>query len=152
MIIPENVLLIITSVVAITLLCWLVWLEVRLKRIFGGKKQNLETLLVVLHEQVEYTKSELKKNTRELTQLKVEIKKSKRHLGIIRFNAFQEAGGEQSFAFSLLDDEKNGLVVSSMYSRDATRVYAKPVTKGQSRYQLSREEENVINKASASGE
>ncbi|HXL04519.1 MAG: DUF4446 family protein [Firmicutes bacterium] len=75
---------------------------------------------------------------------------SKRHLqgvGIVRFNAFEDIGGNQSFAVALLDGKGDGIVLSSLYGRDESRVYAKPVKGGLSEYALSSEEEMAVEQA-----
>lgn len=66
---------------------------------------------------------------------------------IVRYNAFQEVGSDLSFSIALLDDEQNGLVLSSIYGRDESRTYAKPVEGGASRYTLTEEEQQVIQQA-----
>lgn len=68
-------------------------------------------------------------------------------VGIVRFNPFRDTGGDQSFAIALLNYYNNGLVVSSLFSREGTRVYTKPIKKGQSEYNLSEEEKEAIKKA-----
>jgi len=68
-------------------------------------------------------------------------------VGIVRFNPFREIGGDQSFAIALLDGQDNGIVLTSLYSREGNRVYAKPVERGKSKYQLSEEEKKAIEKA-----
>jgi len=68
-------------------------------------------------------------------------------VGIVRFNPFQDTGGNQSFAIALLDYYNNGLVISSLHNREGTRVYTKPIKKGQSEYSLSEEEKEAITKA-----
>ena len=70
-------------------------------------------------------------------------------VGVIRYNPFNDTGGDQSFAIALLDSLGNGIVVSSLHSRTDTRVFAKPVQAGRSRYQLSDEEQEAIRKALA---
>jgi hypothetical protein len=77
---------------------------------------------------------ELKKNS----QLAVQ------KVGIIRFNPFAEVGGDQSFSIALLDGYDNGLVVTSFYTREGNRIYAKPIKNGVSQYALSKEEINAI--------
>ena len=75
---------------------------------------------------------------------------SQRHLqgvGIVRFNAFEDTGGNQSFALALLDGKGDGIVLSSLYGRDESRVYAKPVKGGLSEYALSSEEEIAVEQA-----
>jgi hypothetical protein len=70
-------------------------------------------------------------------------------VGVIRYNPFSDTGGDQSFAVALLDAVGNGVVVSSLHSRADTRVFAKPVQGGRSKYQLSDEEQDAIKKALA---
>ena len=68
-------------------------------------------------------------------------------VGVVRFNPFQDAGGDQSFAVALLDEHGNGVVFNGLHSRTGSRVYAKPVTDGISVYNLSQEEQEAIRKA-----
>lgn len=75
---------------------------------------------------------------------------SRRHLqglGIVRFNAFQDIGGDQSFALAMLDGAGDGVVLSSLYGRDESRVYAKPVERGSSTYALTAEEQRAVDAA-----
>ena len=72
-----------------------------------------------------------------------------RHVGLVRYDAFEDVGGRLSFSCALLDDHANGVVVTSINGRQDTRVYAKPVTGGKSGYNLSIEEEEVIRQALA---
>lgn len=62
-----------------------------------------------------------------------------------RYNAFSETGSDLSFSVALLDDNHDGLVLSSIYGRDESRTYAKPVHRGESAYALTEEEQAVIN-------
>ncbi len=76
----------------------------------------------------------------------------RRHMqrvGFLRFNPFRDAGGDQSFALALADSEGNGFVVSSLHSRDVTRVYGKPLVAWDSVYPLTDEEKQAIEKAKA---
>lgn len=70
-------------------------------------------------------------------------------VGLVRFNPFEDTGGNQSFALALLDARGNGWILSSLHSRGATRVYAKTVTAGRSDAALSEEEAQAIRQASA---
>jgi hypothetical protein len=67
--------------------------------------------------------------------------------GIVRFNPFNELGGNQSFAIALLDDRNNGFVISSLFVKEGNRVYAKAVKDGKSEHLLSDEEKEAINRA-----
>lgn len=69
-----------------------------------------------------------------------------KHLGFKRFNPFADTGGDQSFCLSLLDENLDGFVISSLHSRENTRIYAKKITGGLCpETTLSREEQEVIN-------
>jgi hypothetical protein len=70
-------------------------------------------------------------------------------VGFVRFDAFDDVGGEQSFALALLDTNDSGLVVSSIYSRRESRIYAKQVSAGNASHTLSSEEEEAIRQATA---
>ena len=69
---------------------------------------------------------------------------SLQHVGIVRFNPFEDTGSDQSFAIALLDDRRDGIVLSSLHGRGQTRVFAKPVESGESTHQLSDEEAQAI--------
>ena len=71
-------------------------------------------------------------------------------VGYIRFNPFKDVGGDQSFAIALLDGKKNGIVLSSLFTREGTRVYSKPVLEGlpSKRYPFTKEEKHAIDSAS----
>jgi Protein of unknown function (DUF4446) len=72
-----------------------------------------------------------------------------RHVGLVRYDAFEDVGGRLSFSCALLDDHGSGVVMTSINGRADTRVYAKPVSEGQSQYNLSLEEEEAIRQALA---
>ncbi len=68
-------------------------------------------------------------------------------VGLVRYQAYEHTGGDQSFSLALTNGEGNGVVISALYGRDATRVYAKPVEKWLSNRQLTEEEEEALKKA-----
>lgn len=113
----------------------------------GEEVANLEDL-VLKHKKL---LSSHNKNLRELGQILEElVEKNKLNLqkaGLVRFNPFAETGGNMSFSLALLDGQNNGIVISSLHSREATRIYAKPVEHGQSKYQLTDEERQAIEQA-----
>jgi Protein of unknown function (DUF4446) len=71
-------------------------------------------------------------------------RRSLQHIGLVRFNPFEDTGSDQSFAIALLDDERDGLVLSSLHGRANTRLFAKPVADGSSPHNLSEEETQAI--------
>jgi hypothetical protein len=63
---------------------------------------------------------------------------------MVRFNPFEDTGSDQSFAIALLDDRRDGIVLSSLHGRANTRLFAKPVEGGSSKHTLSAEEAEAI--------
>jgi hypothetical protein len=70
--------------------------------------------------------------------------RSLQHIGMVRFNPFEDTGSDQSFAIALLDDRRDGVVISSLHGRANTRIFAKPVADGTSPHNLSDEEAQAI--------
>ncbi len=81
-------------------------------------------------------------------RLNTEIRSTPRGVATVRYNAFNDVGGKQSFATAILSEEGTGVVISSMYSRDRVNVYAKPIVNGASEYELSKEEVQALKEAS----
>jgi hypothetical protein len=76
--------------------------------------------------------------------LELRSRGSLQHIGLVRFNPFDDTGSDQSFVIALLDDRRDGIVLSSLHGRGQTRVFAKPVEGGESTHQLSDEEAQAI--------
>ncbi len=87
------------------------------------------------------------KLSQELDKIKKDNKFHIQKLGVVRFNPFSGVGSDQSFSIALLDSNDNGVVITSLYTRNENRVYAKPLKAGRSEYLLSAEEKNAIEKA-----
>ncbi|HEY8552820.1 MAG TPA: DUF4446 family protein [Thermaerobacter sp.] len=88
---------------------------------------------------------------RRVAQLAEELTRCIRHVAVVRFNAFPNTGGEQSFALALLDAKGNGAVITTLAGREESRTYAKPITAGSSPYLLSDEEREAIRRAMGGG-
>ena len=81
------------------------------------------------------------------TQLERKMKNCMQKVGIIRYNAYNDAGNDLSFAVALLDEKNNGVVFNGIYSREMSNIYAKPITDGKCEYNLTKEENEALNKA-----
>lgn len=121
------------------------------KELFQGTEaRNLEKIILNSKERV----IELEGKTKELYQKTTKVHKiahSGLHkVGMVRFNPFREIGGDQSFSLALLDGNNNGVTITSIYSREGVRTYAKSIQKGESiKHPLTEEEKKAINIASA---
>ncbi len=86
----------------------------------------------------------------ELSQRISELEKDNERIltaGVVRYNAFSQTGGNQSFSLALIDEEESGFVVTSLYRDDKSRIFIKPIEEGKSEYKLSPEEKKAINRA-----
>ena len=88
--------------------------------------------------------------TKRVEDLELVAKVSVQHVGLVRFDAFEDMGGHLSFAAALLDADGDGFILTSINGRQETRIYAKPIERGASRYHLSNEEQEAIRRAIAS--
>lgn len=104
--------------------------------------QNLKEVLSHLKK----IRKDLREISKELKILKEEKKFSIQKVGLVRFNPFKEIGGDQSFSVALLDDNYDGIVITSFYGREGNKVFAKPIKNGESKYLLSSEEKEAIEK------
>lgn len=82
-----------------------------------------------------------------LSELDRQLKLSITGIGLVRFNAFQETGSDLSFSLALLDRRQNGVVLTSIFGREESRCYGKPVSAGQSLHPLSDEEKKALDEA-----
>ncbi len=64
--------------------------------------------------------------------------------GLVRYNAFNDIGGEQSFSIALVDETGAGLILSGLQGREDIHVYAKPLQGWRSTYSLSTEEQRAL--------
>ena len=113
----------------------------------GADDQDLGELLGMYVEQMRLAGSKAEQLSKSSDRMEAKLSKSVQRLGLVRFNAFEGIGGEQSFAVALLDEEGDGVVLSSLQGRGESRLYAKPVTKWDSTYTLSVEEKQAIAQA-----
>jgi hypothetical protein len=127
---------------------WMFVTEKRLKRFFMGKKaKDLEDTISILEEETKKLNIAKEKTEKELSLINAKLKKSIRGLETIRFNPFKDQGSNQSFAIGMLNEEGNGLVISSLYSRERMSIFAKPIKNGKSDHELTEEEKEVLEKA-----
>jgi len=127
---------------------WIITTEKRLKRFFLGKKaKDLEETISILEEDIKNLKIGRQNIEKELVEINNKLKKSIRGLETIRFNPFPDQGSNQSFAIGMLNEENNGVVLSSLYSRERMSIFAKPIKNGKSDYELTDEEVEALEKA-----
>lgn len=144
----ETILFIFFGVITLINIVWIIKTEKRLKRFFSGKKaKDLEESIDTLEENISRLKSAKENMEKEITEINKKLKKSIRGLETIRFNPFPDQGSNQSFAVGMVNEDGDGVVFSSLYSRDRMSVFAKPIKNSKSEYELTAEEKEVLIKA-----
>lgn len=112
------------------------------------KKRELMKILENIFADISKNKKNIAELNEETQKIKKDDLKHIQKVGLLRYNPFSDTGGDQSFVLSFLDEENNGVVLSSLHGRDSTRVYAKTVKKGKGEpFALSKEEEEVIKRS-----
>lgn len=125
--------------------------ESRFRSLLGsGEKRDIRSILEQLKKDNQLVNEEVANLQKLLSELEISLTPHIQKVGFIRYNPFSDTGGDQSFCLCLLDRHDNGVVVSSLHSRDQTRIYAKKISRGKSPgYTLSKEERAVITRATA---
>lgn len=149
----------VASYILAGLFIWLALLSIYLiktvrnfqRLIKGANNLNLGQILDNNIRKIDLLQVSLEQLAGELAQSQKSKKRNFQKFALVRFNPFEDTGGNQSFAVALLDGENNGLVISSLHSRAGTRVYVKQVREARSsEHQFSREEKEVVEKAAQS--
>jgi hypothetical protein len=117
--------------------------------LFSGKEAaSLESIILSHSDEISAMDKEIQDLFEISNQIHSLAQKSIHRVGIVRFNPFKDIGGDQSFALALLDGKNSGIVISSLHTREGTRIYSKPVLNGDSKkYTLTEEEKEAIEKA-----
>ena len=115
----------------------------------GAEGQNLEAVLDAHLDKVFAVAREVDEVVARQAVLEAAQRKSFQRVGLVRYNPFEETGGNQSFALALLDAAGDGWVLSSLHARSGTRVYAKAIKAGRAEAGLSEEETAALGQAMA---
>jgi len=149
-----NIYLIIAIALAVLVIIILFWMIIRLNsRVTaftrGTNGTSLEEVMKqLLNDHTLYLKKhdDLVMNVESIHQ---RVTGSHRGFAMTRFNAFDHTGGNQSFCCAILDEKGNGMVLSSLYSRERSNVFAKPIKNFNSEVELTKEEKQVLKEAVA---
>ncbi|MEK7541041.1 MAG: DUF4446 family protein [Patescibacteria group bacterium] len=114
------------------------------------EKGKLKDLKEVLFKQIDKTKNQeeaINGVIARIKSLESISEKTFQKIGVVRFNPFNNLGGNQSFIIALLDGQNDGFVISSLFIKEGNRVYAKAVKNGKSEHSLSGEEQEALKRA-----
>jgi len=131
----------------IILIGWIVRLEIKMSRLLRGKDgKSLEDSIISGHKNLDRLNEFQKEVIEHFINVEKRLKRSVQSVETVRFNPFKGTGdgGNQSFSTSFLNENGDGVVVSSLYSRDRVSVFSKPLQKFESTYEMTEEEKEVI--------
>ncbi len=155
---PETALAVLGAVIAILFvlviyLCVSVSsLKSTFQKMMTGSQSgaSLEETLIGHIEETRRVAEENKKINQDIARIDNFVLKAVTRVGVVRFSAFQDMGSDLSYAVALLDAENNGVVFSSIFAREDSRSYVKPIEAGRSKYTMTKEEEQAVKDAIAS--
>ena len=110
----------------------------------GSDERSLEAILEAHLTRVHQVVRDLDEVEARTAVLERDLQRTFARVGLVRYNPFEDTGGNQSFALALLDAHGDGFVVSSLHARNQTRVYAKGVKGGRSDAGVSEEEAEAL--------
>ena len=146
----NTIVFILLLIAILGLLAFVLHLNKKLSKfLIGSTSQNLDESITSINTSLK-ERADFQKNMEEyLLSVEKRLKKSVQSVSTIRFNPFKGtgSGSNQSFSTTFLNEDRDGVIISSLYSREHISVYSKPVKAGVSEYELSEEEKESLDKA-----
>jgi len=113
----------------------------------GAEGQPFDQLLQKILDRSSADSETLVRLQSDLKDLGAEVQTHVQNVGLVRYNAFNDTGGDQSYALALLDGHGDGAIINGLFHRTECRVYVKPVQEWKSTYSMSDEEAEAIRRA-----
>jgi biopolymer transport protein ExbB/TolQ len=143
-----SVCCVVLLILVIISLCKLRTLKRRVDSLTRGKDtESLEDIILSYLKRVESLEEGEEITRAALTAIKDNLKITYQKKGLVKYDAFREMSGALSYSLALLDKENNGVLISSMYSREGCYTYAKDIVNGESKINLSEEEAEALKQA-----
>lgn len=146
----ESILIIILIILIITLSALVIRLEIKMKKFLKSKgAENIGETLTAHSNDLKEIKKFRELLEEYLKDSEKRLRRSVQAVNTIRFNPFKGtgSGGNQSFATAFVNEDGDGVVISSLYSREHVSVFSKPIKDNSSEFELTEEEKIALNKA-----
>ncbi len=116
------------------------------KKFMQGKSaKSLEQEIVGLFEDNRFLKNSIEKNKKDIRILYKNFESAFQKLGVVKYDAFNQVGGQLSFCIALLDENNNGFIINSVHSTEGCYTYTKEIKNGISEISLGNEEKQALN-------
>lgn len=113
----------------------------------GNGAKSLEETIITRFRQVDDLKVNQELQNKDIQALKANILKTYQKFGLVKYDAFNEMGGQLSFSLAMLDKKNNGFLLNTVHNREGSYTYVKEIFDGKSEINLSEEEGEALNKA-----
>jgi hypothetical protein len=110
----------------------------------GASGERLEEILLEHIGSIQSGQQEIERLGAQVGAQGAAVSRAIQHVGLVRFNPFDDTGGNYSFALALADGQGKGVLLCSLHGRGSTRIYAKPVVDWSSPVPLSEEEQQAV--------
>lgn len=114
------------------------------KFVLGRDGNSLEQDIIGLFEDNKFLKANAEKNKKDIRMLTKRLESSYQKMGLVKYDAFQQMGGQLSFSLCLLDDNSNGFIINSVHSTEGCYSYTKEIRGGESSIPLGEEEAEAL--------
>jgi hypothetical protein len=121
------------------------------KMMAGVDGANLERMLMGHIDEVKKVVEKNEQIDAENRRIDALLQTAITRVGVVRFRAFDDMGSDLSYAVAMLDSHNNGVILSSIFGREDSRSYVKPIENGNSSYTMTEEEEKALNDAMSKG-
>ena len=148
--ISDQILIFASFVLSIAPLGFVIYLHFRLRNLLGGTNaRKIEDGMSVIRSELKAMQNFSEQASSHFQNIEKRLRKSIQGVDTLRFNPFKGtgSGGDQSFSTVFLNENGDGVVVSSLYSRERVSVFSKPIKSFASEYEMSEEEKQVVGRA-----
>ena len=141
-------LIVLLLIINIVNICSLSKLKKKYQKFMSGKSaKSLEAEIVALFEDNKFIKNTVDKNKKDIRTLYKRMESAFQKIGIIKYDAFGQMGGNLSFSLALLDENNNGFIINSVHSAEGCYSYTKQIIEGKCDIALGEEEKQALNMA-----
>ena len=140
------IIILILLIICIANICSIVKMKKINKKFMQGKNaKSLEQEIIGLFEDNKFLKNAIEKNKKDIRNLYKNFESAFQKVGIVKYDAFNQMGGNLSFSLALLDENNNGFILNSVHSTDGCYSYTKQIENGICKISLVDEEERALN-------
>ncbi|MDL2301882.1 DUF4446 family protein [Lachnospiraceae bacterium OttesenSCG-928-D06] len=114
------------------------------KFVLGKDGESLENEIISLYDNNKLLKNSVDQNRKDIRNLYKKLETTYQKMGLVKYDAFNQMGGQLSFSLALLDENNDGFIMNSVHSTDGCYSYTKEIKKGQSNITLGKEETEAL--------